>query len=884
MTGNEIRKKFLDFFVTKEHTIVESDSLVPKDDPTVLFTTAGMQQFKRQFLGNIDDYSKAATSQKCLRTDDLDEVGKSDFHHTFFEMLGNFSFGDYFKKEAIVWGWEFLTKELDIAPEKLWVSVYNDDSEAEDIWLNVIGIPKDKCVRLGDHSNFWPADAKENGPNGPCGPCSEIFYDYGVNDQCTNKKCDPDCDCGRFSEIWNLVFTQYNRKEGGELEPLPSKNIDTGMGLERLTAVIQGKKNNYETDLFSTIIESISALAEKENINIKKNETYIIADHMKAVVFGIADGVIPSNEGRGYVIKRLIIAMNDIILQAGAKKSLIYKIVPSVIKTMEKPYPYLTKKGKDISQIIEKIEVSYMKVRNEKIPELSDKIETLAKSKTSDKAVLLGELIFTYRDTYGLTLPTIKLVLDSKSIDPKTVTNALKTYDECMKKQQDQSRAFSKMSGDVFLNANLDLGKDKTEFVGYDQAKCQSKVLRLFSNQTQVDKAKTDEEVQVVLDKSPFYAESGGQVGDAGILKTDQGKIQVYDTLKMDNIWIHAGKVVDGQIKVGDQIQAEIDSNRRLSIMRNHTATHLLQAALREILGSHVQQQGSLVNEDKLRFDFTHPKAISSDEIMQIEDRVNGIIMDCEKVDKEILSIEEARNSGALAFFEEKYGKVVRIISIGDKSKEFCGGTHLDITGEIGLFKIVGESAIAQGIRRLEAKTGSEAISLIHNQTKVLNDIAKLIKFPVNEISNRIKEQSKRIKILEKDIGQLALNNIKNSIDPIIESSENKNGTIIIAHTFQNVDMSLLRKISDLIKQKAKSCIMILGAHSQDNASLLIAVTDDMIKKGIKANELIKKIAPLMGGSGGGRPQLAQAGSKETAKIQKAIDQANKIVKEKMNQ
>ncbi|MDP8211691.1 MAG: alanine--tRNA ligase [Candidatus Zapsychrus exili] len=881
MKTKEIRAKFLKFFESKKHKIIASDSLVPKDDPTVLFTTAGMQQFKQQFLGNIDDFKCATTSQKCLRTDDLTEVGKTDFHHTFFEMLGNFSFGDYFKKEAISFAWEFLTKELGIDKNRLWVSVYKDDEEAEKFWLKNIKIPKEKLFKLGDKSNFWPSNAKLNGPNGPCGSCSEIFFDYNPEDKTIPS--DPDDIPGRFSEVWNLVFTQFERKEGGELVPLPNKNIDTGMGLERLAAVMQGKKNNFETDIFAPILKSI-----EEDLGIKDiYQRNVIADHMRAICFGIADGVIPSNEGRGYVIKKLIITATDIAIANGHQKPVIFNLVDKVVETMKDPYSEIEKKSKDIAGMIKDIEQSFIKVCKEKVPELIDKYKIL-KDKVYDSSAFAeeaaeeaGELAFKFKDTYGLPINMIIGILEKQcGLMDEEKTDILKKYDKLMAKQQNQSRATSKMTGDVFKGSEIKTNSPKTNFLGHKHANVTGTVLGLFVNNKTVPTAKQGENVKIVLDKSSFYAESGGQIGDTGTITKDKVSIKITDTQKINDVFIHIGVVESGNINVNDQIKAEIDLDRRLSIMRNHTATHLLQAALREVLGSHVQQQGSSVDNERLRFDFTHHKALLDEEIEKIEDYVNNIILSCCTVTKDYMSTKEAVQNGALAFFAEKYGETVRVISIGNTSKELCGGTHLDSTGQIGLFKIVSESAIAQGIRRIEAKTGLNALRDIKNQEKQLLKISRKLKAPADEIVGRVSMQSKKIKELEKELEKYRFETIKESIDSIVCDSESVGNTKIITHCFKNADMGLLRKVSDIVKQKAKSSIIALGSSLDDNAYILLSVSDDIIKKDIKANEIIKEIAVLIDGSGGGSPKLAQAGSKEASKVNAAIQKSKNIIKE----
>lgn len=878
MNADIIRKKFLDFFASKKHTIVASDSLVPKDDPTVLFTTAGMQQFKRQFLGQIDGYTRAATAQKCLRTDDLDRVGKTNFHHTFFEMLGNFSFGDYFKKEAIEWAWEFLTKEVKIPAERLWVSVYKDDQEAEKIWLEDIKIPASKLVRLGDKSNFWPSEAKTKGPNGPCGPCSEIFYDYGPETGCGKPDCSPDCDCGRFAEIWNLVFTQFNRKDDGTLEPLPNKNIDTGMGFERLAAVLQGKKNNFETDLFEPIFKALQRQLDAQKfLPSWKPECYIIVDHVRAVVFGIADGVMPSNDGRGYVIKKLIVDATDIALKRGAKNPVIFELVPGVVEAMGNPYPEIKKKQNEIAEIIKKVEQSYIKLRNERIPQLWDEFMQInQEANTFHKE--LGDMIFKYRDTFGLTLEAIRDVAIKTKIKDDDWKEAINYYSNAMDQQQERSRAASKMTGDVFADAELNLNVPKTEFLGYNDFSARGKILKIFIGDKEVAEAKKRDAVKVVLDRSPFYAESGGQVGDTGIIKKNDFSIKITGTRKIADVFIHSGTVEEGVFHPEDFVDAQIDAQRRLSIMRNHTATHLLQAALRNVLGSHIQQQGSLVDEDRLRFDFTHPKGLNQEEIAKIETSVNLSILNCYKVDKKTMSLNEAREAGALAFFAEKYGDTVRVVAVSDYSKELCGGTHLETTGQIGLFKIVAENAIAQGIRRIEAVTGTHALDLIRDKEKQIEEISQILKVPASEILQRVEAQVKQLKQFEKETEELRFEIIKGSLESVIRSVKLVKNIYLVRHVFENVEFTALRKIADVIKLRMKSVCIAIASKHEGNAFLLVVVTDDLVQKGIHADTIIKDIAPLINGSGGGRPQLAQAGSKETSGLEEALKKVERLI------
>jgi len=877
MKTDIIREKFLEFFKTKEHKIVASDSLVPAGDPTVLFTSAGMNQFKKQFLGQITDFRRAASSQKCLRTDDLEKVGRTPFHHTFFEMLGNFSFGDYFKEKAIKWAWEFLTEWLKVPKEKLWVSVYKDDNEAYDIWAKQIKVAKNRIIKLGDRENFWPSEAKQKGPNGPCGPCSEIFYDYGKEVGCGKKSCSLGCDCGRFAEVWNLVFTQFNRKEGGALEPLPSKNIDTGMGLERLAAVMQGVKNNFEIDIFKPIVKEIIQEA-KRSPNLKI--VYAIADHVRAVVFAICDGINPSNEDRGYVVRKLIrISVNN-YRRLGVKKPILCKIIPVVVDAMKEPYPELLKRRENIAQIVKNEEESVLNIIEKQGPIEIQRMKELKKRYRDQKklaqetAKLAFEMYDTYGYAYSSTASNLKML--RMPIDKAH-------YDELMEKQKESSRAASTMGGDVFKEEEIKMDLKHTEFIGYEKFRDNVKILKIFDEKNKEAKStKGLSKVKIVLNKSPFYAEAGGQVGDTGIISKEKDLIQINDTKLINQVVVHIGNVKKGEFKVGDIVLAEVDKERRLSIQRNHTATHLLQAALRKVLGEHVQQQGSLVAEDRLRFDFTHFKQLSKKELDRVEGLVNEYIMNNDPICAEEKSTEEAKKNGALAFFAEKYADKSRVVSVGDYSQELCGGTHLSkTTGQIGLFKIISESSIAQGIRRIEATTGKYAYKLVKQEEDKIQEVSKTLKTDKGNLLNKISKLVSSVKSTERQLSDIKIESIKKSIDKMISEAKEINGIKVISQKIDDVDFGVLRSITDMIKKKTKSAVICLGSVTDDKVQLVLGITDDLKNKGFDSSQMIKEIAEVVGGTGGGRADLAQAGGNLTEKLSEALPEIYEIVKRK---
>jgi len=870
MKADILREKFLDFFKARKHKIVESDSLVPKDDPTVLFTPAGMNQFKKQFLGHSTGFSRAATAQRCLRTDDLDKVGKTPAHHTFFEMLGNFSFGDYFKEEAIAYAWEFLTGELKIAKEKLWVSIYKDDDESYKIWKDKIKVLQEKIIRLGDKDNFWPSEAKTKGPNGPCGPCSEIFFDQGDAVGCKRPDCNPSCNCGRFVEVWNLVFTQYNRREDAKLEPLPKKNIDTGMGLERLAAVMQGVPNNFETDLFLPLIKEIYSNAENA-ITQSKEPISAVSDHIRAIVFAIYDGVMPANEGRGYVVRKLIRKSTLHLRRSlGIKKHFLYKLVPVIAEIMKVPYPELMQRRENIAQIILAEEKGFISTLESSNALFKDKFKALAQKQNPERA---GMIAFELYDTYG-----IPLELTEEWARFNGITISPHKFNQALEEQKNRSKAQSTMKGDVFDIKELHLAGKKTSFLGFAKYETRAKIIKIVKDNTPVKKITQGDEAKIILDKTVFYPESGGQVGDTGELIKGKSIFQVTDTQKFDKVIVHKGVMKAGSLKAQDELKACVDIRRRLSIARNHTATHLLQAALRKVLGSHVQQQGSLVAEDRLRFDFTHFKDIPQDQLDRIEEVANSYIVNSESLKSKTLTLQQAKKQGALAFFGEKYEAKVRMVTIGNFSKELCGGTHLDSTGQIGLFKIISEGSVASGIRRIEAVTGEFAYKAAKEEENILLGVASFLNVPVEKIAQELQKKLAQVKELEKRLNQQKIESAKSSLETMLQEARIINDIKVITRVIENADMDLLRKTVDLIKQKTDNAVIALGATNDNRALLVLGLTPDLCQKGLDASKLILDLSSVIGGSGGGRKDFAQAGGNKPENLKAAFQELKNII------
>ncbi len=851
MKTDEIRRLFLEFFRSKGHEIVPSDSLVPRDDPTLLFTGAGMNQFKEKFLGRNITYKQAASCQKCLRTADLEKVGKTRGHHTFFEMLGNFSFGDYFKKDAILWTWEFLTKDLKIKPEDLWVSVYKDDDEAYNVWKDIVKVPKEKIIKFGAKENFWPSEAPTKGPNGPCGPCSEVFYDYGKDVGCGKPDCTPACDCGRFIEVWNLVFTQFDRQPDGALKPLPNKNIDTGMGLERLASVIQGVKTNFEIDIFKPIVKEIEkGIGHRVQGLDQVAKINAIADHIRAAIFAVGDGVMPSNEERGYVVRKLIRRTVLHALDLGIKIPFLYKLVGTITEVMKEPYPELKTKRDDIAQVVKKEEENFLFVLDTQLPKVEEVFEKTSRERDSGN---LAELAFNFYDTYGMPYEMLEEIAEKFRLKIDKIE-----FSRLLDKQRQMSRAKSKIKGEIFsetFTKKVEALGLKTEFLGYEKAHMEAKVIKVFDGG------------EVILDKTPFYGESGGQVGDWGTVETVSGAMKVLDAKKISDTIVHIGEMTKGVIKEGETAKVSIDEKVRSKVMLNHTATHLLQAALRKVLGEHVHQTGSLVDSEHLRFDFTHMKKMEEREIARVEKLVNEYIKKAIPVKKEIKDLEAAKGDGAIALFGEKYDRLVRVVSIGDVSKELCGGTHVDNTKEIGIFKIKKESSIASGTRRIEAVTGDAAKEWIREEEKAQSSKLK---------AQNLKEETEKAlkKRLEEEIAK---------IDSFIARARMSGNAKVILEVIEDANMEILRTLTDKIKMKEKSAIIILATKDSDKVSFIISLTEGLSSnKDLNANTLAKDLAKSLGGSGGGRPDFAQGGGKDVSKLENGLKRAYEIIKEKI--
>ena len=871
MTGNEIRKSFVDFFKSKEHKHFESASLIP-DDKSLLLTVAGMVPFKPFFLGEKEaPFPRITTYQKCIRTNDLENVGRTPRHHTFFEMLGNFSFGDYFKKEAIEWSWEYITKVLKLDPERLYVSVYKTDDEAYEIWNKEIGVPEDRIVRLGEEDNWWAA-----GPVGSCGPCSEIYYDtqnMGKNNEEIN--CKPGDEGDRFLEIWNLVFTEWNRLEDGSLVPLPEKNIDTGAGLERIASVVQKKDNNFETDIFMPIIKGIEKV-----LDIKKEEfeitVKVIADHIRASVFLIADGVLPSNEGRGYILRKIIRRAFGAGIVAKQKLEItkddlfLYKLVPYVVENMKEAYPELVEKQEYIEKVLRLEQERFALTLKNGIEMLTEEIEKMDKEGTKK---LSADASFKLYDTFGLPFELTELILENQGYEVSEEEFNQK-LEEQVKRSKNSRVTVSDMIKDDFIDKFFE-EHGKTEFTGYEKFEDEGKILHIA-------KSEGISGYEVIFDRTPFYAESGGQVADTGIITSGEFEGRVVNVVKKHDVFIHQVKIVKGIAPaVGAEVKMKIDADRRKDIQRNHTATHILHKVLRENLGTHVEQSGSLVDDEKLRFDFSHYEAIEPEMIEKIEKAVNDIILSNLKVKIDFENIEDAKKRGAMALFSDKYGDVVRVVEIDGYSIELCGGAHVKSTGEIGLFNIESESGIASGTRRITATTGHASLKYVNKLEEKLSKVAGMLKTDGKNVVDVVEKYIAEAKNIVKEYEQLQTKLVKYEINELLENVDEINGVKVLKAAFANKDVNELKEIVDRGKEKLQSGIIILGTNNDGKAIFVVGVTKDLISK-VKAGEIVKVAAQVAGGNGGGRPDFAQAGGKDGNAVKEAVDKAFEFVNEKL--
>jgi alanyl-tRNA synthetase len=873
MNSNEIRAGFLEYFKSKGHAIVASSSLVPASDPTLLFVNSGMVQFKDVFLGKEKRaYNRATTSQRCVRAggkhNDLENVGYTARHHTFFEMLGNFSFGDYFKKDAIQFSWELLTRVYKLSPDRLWTTVYETDDEAYELWTKTIGVPAARCIRIGDKpggqkhqsDNFW-----QMADTGPCGPCSEIFYDHGPGIE-GGPPGSPGADGDRYIEIWNLVFMQFNRDEKGVMHPLPKPSVDTGMGLERIAAVLQGKHSNYEIDLFQDLIKA--AARETGQQELRNPSLNVIADHIRACAFLIVDGVIPGNEGRGYVLRRIIRRAIRHGYKLGQKQPFFHRIVADLDKAMGAAYPELRKDKQRVAGVLQQEEERFAET-------LENGMSVLESALASGEQKLLdGETAFRLYDTFGFPVD-----LTADICRERGVMLDMAGFEAAMQSQRERARAASRFSAAT----GLEYAGGKTEFRGYDTLAVQARVVALYREGAQVEVLKSGAEGTVVLDQTPFYAESGGQVGDRGVLVGTSGTFDVADTQKIQvEVFGHHGTLKTGTLKVGDAVDARVDVERRKRTMRNHSVTHLMHKSLREVLGPHVQQKGSLVDEHKTRFDFSHDKPISDEELRQVELRVNGEILQNTPTRAQIMPMDEARKSGAMMLFGEKYGDEVRVLEIGT-SREFCGGTHVERTGDIGVFKIYSQGGVAAGIRRVEATTGSNALAMINNQLQELHEVARQLRTKPDGgmVEKAVQALIEEKKALEKELSRLKSRLASGQGTDLAGQAVDVKGAKVVAAALDGADAKTLREAVDRLKDQLKSAAIVLGAVADGKVALIAGVTADLTGK-VKAGELVNFVAQQVGGKGGGRPDMAQAGGTDSAKLPAALQSVRAWVEQRL--
>jgi len=883
---DEIRSRFLGFFEKRGHRIIASDSLIPHNDPTLLFTGAGMNQFKEQFLGTKPlGFNRAATCQKCLRTGDLDNVGVTRWHMTFFEMLGNFSFGDYFKREACQWAWQFMLEDMRQDPAKLHITIYEKDDETFEIWSKLVGVPESRIWRSDEKSNFWPESAPSKGPNGPCGPCTEILIDTGVS---TRPDSSPANDSSRFVEVWNLVLQQFDRQEGGKLVPLPSRNIDTGMGLERMAAIMQGAPTAQDIDIMLPIVRAAAGQAgrsyEPGATGVEAQRVRRIAEHVRSISFCIADGALPDRYGRGYVVRRLIRRAALDGRRLGINGPFLHRLVPAVEACMARAYPELAQRKTTILNILESEEKRFAAALEDS-PGIRQFEEVTAEVAGSAGREMPSERVFELYDTYGIPLEFMEARWQEEG-----VTFDREGFEKAMEARRSQSRAGSTMGQEaiVFKRESLsDTCLDRlhrentsTEFTGYESTEGEAAVLAVFVDDEWVEAAEAGQEAQVLLDRTPFYARSGGQVGDVGRLEFETGAAAVADTILDHAFIVHLVKVEKGRLERGRRVRAAVDPRIRLATARNHTATHVLQWALRTVLGEHVHQAGSEVSPARLRFDFTHPTALAPDERRRVEDLVNEAILGGAAVDVRYMSLEEARKEGAMALFGEKYGDQVRVVSVGDYSMELCGGTHLASAGRIGLFKITGEESVAAGVRRITAVTGTGALAYLHEQEDLLAEVGRSLKAGPDTLVARIEALRREIKDLRGQLAQArSLTKRGGGLDEVMADLQDVDGVPLAVSEVQGADANALREACDAARQRHKTILLVLASREADKVNLIAAASKDLVARGIHAGNLVRELAKAVGGGGGGRPDLGQAGGKNPEALPAALAQVPDLVR-----
>ena len=865
MTTSEIRASFLEFFRKNGHAVLPSSSLVPHNDPTLLFTNAGMVQFKDLFLGKeVRDFSRAATAQRCVRAggkhNDLENVGYTARHHTFFEMLGNFSFGDYFKREAIHFAWNYITGTLEIPKDRLWVTVYTEDDEAERIWVEEIGVDPTRCTRMGEKSNFWAM-----GDTGPCGPCSEIFYDHGP-DVAGGPPGTPEEEGDRYVEIWNLVFMQYDRSSDGVLVPLPKPSVDTGMGLERVAAVMQGVHSNYDIDLFKSLIRAAADVTGTQDL--QSASLRVIADHIRACTFLIIDGVVPSNEGRGYVLRRIIRRAIRHGYKLGQTQPFFHKLVPTLVQEMGSYYAELRTGEARAAQVLAQEEIRFAETLATGMALLD------AETAKLKSPVIPGETVFKLYDTYGFPADLTADIARERGL---SIDQA--GFDVAMEAQRGRARAASKFGADLRDTIKL---TGKTDFSGYDRVADSARVSSLIFDGAVVDVLRPGQEGQVVLDHTPFYAESGGQIGDTGVLLGANARFIVRDTQKIGASFAHVGVLEKGELRTGDAVDAQVDEERRKAIALNHSATHLLHAALRKILGKHVEQKGSLVAADRLRFDFSHTQALTPDELRQVEGLVNSEIRENAPVETRVMALDDAKAAGAMSLFGEKYDSDVRVLSIGDFSMELCGGTHVERAGDIGLFKITGETGVAAGVRRVEALTGRGAYEWVVHTDQVLRDIAAMLRGSREDVDEKVHELVERSRKLEKEVQQLKSKLASGQGGDLSAGAKDVGGIKVLAAQIDGADVRSLREALDRLKDKLGSSVIVLGSVQEGKVLLVAGVSDDLVAR-LKAGEIAGLVAAKVGGRGGGRADFAQAGGTQPENLSAALAGVESLVRSRLS-